>query len=104
MTPGSTNTTRTPKGANSIRSASETASTANFDAEYNPDPGSANLPRTLDTLTMRPDRRSRMGGDEGPSNRQQPEQIDVELPPRELVGDGLHRTEDQHPGDVHEHV
>lgn len=36
MTRGCTNTTRTPEGASSIRSASESASTAVFDVEGNP--------------------------------------------------------------------
>jgi hypothetical protein len=45
-----------------MRSASEAASSANFDAAYSPLPGSAKRPRMLETFTMRPAPRWRIGG------------------------------------------
>ena len=61
--PGSTITTRTPKPDTSTRSTSESASSPNFDAWYQPFSGSTDArPATDDTITMRPSPRRRMPG------------------------------------------
>jgi hypothetical protein len=60
--PGSTRTTLTPKPPTSWRSASESASSACFDAQYQPVSGVVTRPAMDETLTIRPVPRSRMPG------------------------------------------
>jgi hypothetical protein len=60
--PGSTRITFTPKPPTSWRSASERASSACFDAQYQPVSGVTTRPAMDETLTMRPVPRSRMPG------------------------------------------
>ena len=61
--PGSTMTTFTPNPATSIRSTSDRASRANFDAWYQPFSGMmAARPAIEETITMRPSPRSRIAG------------------------------------------
>lgn len=62
MPPGSMTTTSTSKGVSSMRSASESASTAYFVAWYQPPSGVVRRPPMEETLMMVPLRRSRMPG------------------------------------------
>lgn len=62
MPPGSMATTPTSKGESSMRSASESASTAYFVAWYQPPSGVVRRPPMEETLMMVPLRRSRTPG------------------------------------------